>query len=356
MVRSSVLNLNNLTQHKQDNINTLITEYQSFMQKVVNALWNRNIFEGRYVGKHLYIEIKSDLTERYKQCAAKQAFQIVKSQREKEIKTKPTVHNVSLELDSRFTSIENSKASKIYDMWLKLSILNGKPIYIPSKKHYHFNRLVENGWIQKRSCRVRKSKKGLFLDVLFEKNILENKPDGEIVGLDCGYRKLAVLSNGQMVGTQLKAQITTFYKRKKSHKIIADYIHHELKKIDFTTIKILVVEDLLNVKKNKKRKFTCHTNRLLSNWAYRLTLNKLEMLCNENRVQIAYRHPAYTSQVCNHCKVRDKTSRKDERYECHHCGRKVDADYNASMNIRDFWLVQGQYGVLSETYFGVPNG
>ena len=46
-------------------------------------------------------------------------------------------------------------------------------------------------------------------------------------------------------------------------------------------------------------------------------------------------------------------SRKDERYECHHCGAKVDADYNASMNIRDFWLVYGQYGAIPQTYFNV---
>lgn len=38
------------------------------------------IFIGRFVAGKLYEEIKTNLTERYKQCAAKQALVIVKSQ------------------------------------------------------------------------------------------------------------------------------------------------------------------------------------------------------------------------------------------------------------------------------------
>lgn len=354
MIRRAVINLNWMTDEKRVTVGELIDEYLSFMQKVINTLWNHNTAYGRFVDKRWYEGINTTLTERYKQCAAKQALQIVKSQREKEKKTKPIVHNASLELDERFVKVEVGKND--FDLWVKLSILGGKPIHLPSNKHHHFNKFFYSDWHKKKSCRLRRNKKGMFLDVFFEKDKLPVKDGGEVVGLDCGYRKLAVLSDNQLVGGDMKDNVTRFYRRKKSHLIVGDFINHELNKIDFSNIKTLVVEDLKNVKKNTKGKFSRHVNRLLSNWAYRQALDKLEMLCEENRVQLARIDPRYTSQVCNKCKVRDKTSRKNERYECHHCGWKVDADYNAALNIRDFWLAPGQYGAQSENHFAIPGG
>lgn len=362
MIRRSVISLNDVTELKKEKITDLIDNYICFEQKVINSLWNHKINEGRFVDKKHYKDIKSVLTERYKQCAAKQALANVKSQNEKEIKTKPVLRNKSLELDSRFITIE--KGNNSFDIWIKLKILNGKNIYIPSKRHYHFNQ-YNSGWNMKKSCRLRQNKKGLFLDVFFEKDDSTLKDKGDTVGLDIGYRKLAVLSDGQVIEPHLKDVITKFYKRKKSHHIVKEHINRELKKIDFSNIKILVVEDLKNVKKNSKkknkkgkfiRKFNRHTNRLLSNWAYRHILCRLEMLCAENRVLNAKYDPCGTSEACNQCKIRDKASRKDEQYDCVHCGWKVDADYNAALNIRDFYLAQGQYGALSKNHSGVLNG
>ena len=354
MIRRAILNLNGMTDKKRGDVDKLVDEYLAFMQKVINTLWNHRVFTGKFVDKKLYGSINTPLTGRYKQCAAKQALQIVKSQREKEWKTKPLVRNASLELDSRFVKMEKGKNS--FDLWIKLSVLGSKPLHLPTKRHYHFNMLFDSEWSMKGASRLRRTKKGVFLDVFFEKERLPLKENGNIVGLDCGYRQLAVLSDEQVVGGDMKNNVTHFHKRKKSHLIIGDYINRELKKIRFDNIKTLVVEDLKNVKKNKKGRFSRHVNRLLSNWAYRQVLDKLEMLCEENRVQLARINPRYTSQVCNNCKVRDKANRKDERYECHHCGWKVDADYNAALNIRDFWLAQGQYGALSENRFAIPSG
>lgn len=354
MIRRATLNLNEITDKKREKMDELIEEYLSFMQKIINTLWNHRIVHGKFVDKHVYENMKSSLTERYKQCAAKQALQVVKSQRKKEDKTKPIIHNTSLELDGRFVKIEGGENS--FDLWVKLSVLGSKPIYIPTKRHHHFNKFFGTGWQIKESCRLRETKKGLFLDVFFEKEKQPMKDEGIVVGLDCGYRKLAALSDKQVVGGDMKDTVNRFYKRRKSHLIVGDYINHQLKKIDFSNIKTLVVEDLRNVKKNKKGKFTRHINRLLSNWAYRQVLDKLGMLCKENRVQLARIDPRYTSQVCNNCKVREKANRKNERYECRHCGWKVDADYNAALNIRDFWLAQEQYGVLPENQFAIPGG
>jgi len=353
MIRRATLNLNEMTDKKRGDVEELIDEYLSFMQKVINTLWNHHIFHGKFVDKKWYKDMKTSLTERYRQCAAKQALQIVKSQRKREKKTKPVVNNASLELDERFVRIE--KGRNIFDLWIKISILGSRPIYIPTKRHHHLNKFFNSDWQLKKSCRLRRTKKGLLLDVFFEKDGPSLKEDGDVVGLDCGYRKLAALSDGQLVGGDMRDMVTQFYKRKKSHLIVGEYINHELKKINLNDIKTLVVEDLKNVKKNKKGKLSRHVNRLLSNWAYRQVLDRLEILCEENRVKLAWINPRYSSQVCNNCKVRDKANRKDERYECHHCGWKADADYNAALNIRDFWIAQGQYGALSGNHFTIPS-
>jgi len=359
MIRRATLSLNAATGEKKEAIDNLIIEYLNFLQKVINMLWNHRIFFGKLVSKKWYKEIKSSLTERYKQCAAKQALAIVKSQRKRDKKAKPNVHNASLELDSRFINIEAGRNS--FDLWIKLSILNGRPIYLPAKRHYHFNKFFTSAdWKMLKSCRLRKTKKGLFLDVFFEKEAEPVKEEGEIVGLDLGFRKLAVLSDHQTVGKELKQEINKFYNRKKSHLIIKEFINRELKMIDFSNIRILVVEQLKNVKKNKGRKakrgkrFSRHANRLLSHWAYRHARSRLDMLCEENRVQLAEQNPRGTSKVHNKCGRRG--IRRGEIFVCPACGDKVDADYNAACNIRDFWIAQGGYGPLPENHLDIPFG
>ncbi len=184
MIRRATLSLNEATGEKKEAIASLIETYLLFLQKIINTLWNHKILYGKFVDKKWYKDIKTTLTERYKQCAAKQALNIAKSQRKKKEKTKPRVHNGSLELDSRFVSIEQGKNS--FDLWIKLSILGGKPIYIPAKRHYHFNKFFNSGWKLSNSCRLRRTEKGVFLDVFFKRKVEPVKDKGKIVGLDLG--------------------------------------------------------------------------------------------------------------------------------------------------------------------------
>jgi hypothetical protein len=71
MIRRATLSLNEATEGKKKAIDNLIEEYLSFLQKVINTLWNHKIFFGWLVPKKWYKGIKSSLTERYKQCASR---------------------------------------------------------------------------------------------------------------------------------------------------------------------------------------------------------------------------------------------------------------------------------------------
>ncbi len=330
----------------------LIDEYLCFAQKIINTLWNHRITNGKFVDKKWYEAIKTPLTERYKQCAAKQALQIVKSQNGRKNRTKPILRSTSLELDERFVKIELGKNH--FDLWLKVSVLGHRPIMLPTKRHYHYNRFVQDGWTLKKSTRLRRTTKGLFFDVFFEKDDIPMKLAGEVVGLDLGFRKLAALSDGQLVGQNLKLLTERYYQRQNSHQITQEYINQELKQLDLTNIRILVVEELKHVKKGSKGKFSRYANRLLAHWAYRHTLTRLDRLCEENRVHLVAVNPRGTSKACGQCGSRGR--RRNERFECPQCGWKVDADYNASLNIRERFLSQGAYGPLSQNSTNISGG
>ena len=356
MIRSSVVPLKFATQKKEEKVVEILGEYFSFLQKQINYFWNHKNHEKKFAEKSDYENVKTNLTERYKQCASKQALQIVKSVRRKDYGNfkKPMIKNLSAELDERFVELQVGKNK--FDYWLKLSVLDSKRrINLPINSHYHFKKFVKDGWKLKKSVRFRISKNNrISIDFLFEKQKPKPKINGQIVGLDIGYKKLAVLSDGQIIGERIDETIKKYYKKKNSHQIIKEEINRLIKRIDFSQMSVLVVEDLFNLKKGKKGKWHRHTNRLFSNWAYRQALIRIEQLCEENRVLNPKIYPYATSQVCNHCKIRDKRSRRNERYDCIHCGQKDDADYNAAMNIRDFWQLLEIYGFQCKNLYKLP--
>jgi len=64
----------------------------------------------------------------------------------------------------------------------------------------------------------------------------------------------------------------------------------------------------------------------------------------ENRVQLAFVNPAYSSQMCFSCKDVNKKSRHLEKFKCKSCGYTDDADHNASLNILQGFL-DGEFTV-----------
>lgn len=54
---------------------------------------------------------------------------------------------------------------------------------------------------------------------------------------------------------------------------------------------------------------------------------------------IVYVDPRYTSQKCSHCSHTSKSNRKNQtQFKCVHCGYTLNADLNASFNIRNNYL------------------
>ena len=112
---------------------------------------------------------------------------------------------------------------------------------------------------------------------------------------------------------------------------IASHINHELNKmIKEEDIEEIVREDLTwsSKKKNVSKK---QRNRF-STWAKGVLLERLSVKLAEKGIKETIVNPAYTSQVC--CKCNHLGERKGKEFKCSNCNLSIDADFNASINIK----------------------
>jgi IS605 OrfB family transposase len=297
-------------------------------------LWSEHKFEGRFLSAE-YIESarkRFNLTARLIQCAGKQAFEIVKSQREKSFTKRcmPRFKTLSATLDSRFW--EFGEATKEYE-WVKLQ--SEFKYLIPFNKTEMWNKWANEGFELSKSMRISVRKDKLFLEFFFTKEAPEYKSEGNTEGLDLGYVNLAVCSDGQFVGQHNNEFIRTFKKREKNtHKTITNKCFELLKKLDLSKISSLVVEDLKYVKHKTRGKFSREHNRRLSHWLYAKVINWFTMRCEEQGVQLQYKLPWKTSQRCPICGKWDKRNRNGEKFRCIFCGFEEHADKVGSLNLK----------------------
>ena len=208
--------------------------------------------------------------------------------------------------------------------------------------------------------------------------------NSEILGLDIGITDLITLSNGSVYGAnsselfyslsdnlvnknrsrlfsykqKLEKRITTEqdqYKKsilelklknleeknlgsqKRNSKIrkyksrIVSHINCELNKmIKEEDLKEIVREDLnwISKKKNVSKK---QQNRF-STWSKGTLLERLSIKLIENGIMETIVNPAYTSQICSKCN--HLGTRNGKEFKCLNCNLNIDADFNASINIK----------------------
>ena len=325
-------------------VHEFLAEYQNCVNYFIARLWAEKRFHGSYLDKPYVASARKrfNLTARLIQCAGKQAFEVVKSQRKKDTKQYPRFKTLSANLDSRFWQI--TKEENTFN-WLKLQ--SGFSFLIPYKKSRLWDKWIEKGFKLSKSMRIAIKRGRLELEFFFEKEAPEIKPEGATEGLDLGYVNLATCSDGQMVGEHLNQYIRTFTKcEKNTHKTITNKVYHELKQLDLTKINTLVLENLKYVRNNTRGMFSRTHNRRLSHWLYAKVIRWLEQHCEEQGVRIDYKSPYKTSQNCPICHKWDKRNRNGERFKCVNCGHEEHADVIGSQNLKSLGLA-GVYSLRS---------
>lgn len=329
-----------LNKGKQEQVHQFLETYQNCVNYFVAKLWSEQKFSGRYLDKEYIQSTKQrfNLTVRLIQCAAKQAFEIVKSQRRKSKRQRrmPRFRKLTANLDNRFWQITSEQNSF---EWLKLQ--SGFTFYLPFKKTGMWNKWTDKGFTLSKSIRLYMKRGKLIIEFLFEKDAPELKTEGTTEGLDLGYVNLAVCSNGQTIGESVNSYIKSFAKREKhTHKQIEQRAFYELKKLDFSNINLLTIENLKSVKSKTRGMFSRKHNRRLSHWLYAKVTKWLEQRCEEAGVQLVGVSPWKTSQFCRFCGKWDRRNRRGDKFRCVHCGHEEQADSNASQNLKLLGLAE----------------
>ena len=93
----------------------------------------------------------------------------------------------------------------------------------------------------------------------------------------------------------------------------------------------IIVEDLSWDKKSNKKRYRLGYD--LSSWDKGYLQERIEFKAYENSITVTKVNPAYTSQICSCCGKLGK--RNGKQFKCESCNTVLDADYNASINIKN---------------------
>ena len=94
-------------------------------------------------------------------------------------------------------------------------------------------------------------------------------------------------------------------------------------------------EDLKEIRSTTKMR-KGETRRRLHSWSFSQFQSFLYYKAEELGQRVVMIDPRYTSQTCSRCDYRDKKNRKTQStFLCLECGYELNADLNASYNIRN---------------------
>ena len=225
---------------------------------------------------------------------------------------------------------------------------SGAPrLTVPVHSTRHLNRLLEDGWALGKTVRLGWQKGRLFVEIMLEKLRPALKTVGAMVGMDSNYKHGLVFSDGQTMGDTAYETIQGFAKRQQhTHAHIKSMVGHALKQIDWSTIRVLCIENLKRVKQFRRGTFPRRFNRRLSHWLYNFLAEKLAHRCEEQGIRLERKNPWKTSQCCRFCQKWDRRNRRGDQFVCRTCGHTDHADLNAAHNLA-FLGLAGVYGLRS---------
>ena len=338
-----------LTRAKKDKINFILKEYALIVNYFIDNyepdipdVSQFNLSYATYIQKCIK-DTGTWLTARMIKNAFSEGYGMVLSAKEKATKDDPysrPVHHGKKAILSVTINTQSEDVSTVdFDFNVTLfSIGNKMKISIPLKKHKHWNKLDVLG---KRSKSIILTRK--YIQFSFEIKTEPKKESGKLLGIDIGINELFAASDGSFFGKGYKLLLEKLLRKERCSKgyyrtknEIITFINGAINEIFKEDLQLIVVEKLKGLKNKMKerRRLSKNTRRFVSVWVYGYILNRIEQMCETNRV--SFRSvPAYnTSITCPRCNHADKGNRKtQETFRCLNCGYAGNADFVASQNI-----------------------
>ena len=354
-----------LTQSKMSELKNILQEYARicnyFVEKYENEIPIKKKFDLLHAEQiqTCISETNTFLTARLVKQAFSEAYGAIQGaknnaeNRDEKKYFRPTFNTKQLVLSGCSQEHGITEFTRLFDYNITLRCLrtergSGYKISIPLKRHKQFNKWNNLGRIANTVTITDK-----YVMFSFEVETREKKTEGTMLGFDFGMKRLGTLSNGEIIGEyieellyelQRKKRCSKAYYRKKEE--IKEHINKEIKKIGFNEVKLIVVEKLKNMKYKMKERGRLSKNirSVFYNLSYRQVLDRIQMLCEENRVAFRSVIPFNTSIECSKCGHIEKGNRlSQESFICQKCGYSDNADSNASKVILKRFTT-GTYG------------
>lgn len=192
-------------------------------------------------------------------------------------------------------------------------------------------------------------------------------PVEDVIGVDLGLNHPAVTSQRQFLGSRrwkeidrkhfrlkrkLQSKGTKSAKRhlkklsKKQTRFHRDCDHVLSKRLVQNTPSgaTIVLENLKNIRENSqigrgKQDKNVSTKRRLHSWTFAQFYDFIAYKAQERGIQVVKVDPRHTSQQCSQCGHQHRSNRQSQSlFLCKKCGYCLNADLNASYNIRDKYL------------------
>ncbi len=193
-------------------------------------------------------------------------------------------------------------------------------------------------------------------------------PSQEVVGVDLGLNRPAVTSNRHFFGSkQWKEQERRIFrlrrklqakgtKSAKRHlRKLSGQLFRQRKDHDHVLSKrivqhthpgsTIVLENLTNIRETSKMgrgkdNKNVENKRRLHSWSFAQLFSFIEYKAEANGIQVVKIDPRHTSQTCSRCGFQHRSNRRSQSlFLCRSCGYCLNADLNASINIREKYLV-----------------
>lgn len=342
MRRASRVFLNDLNPGKTSTLTEFLRLCHDGLQYFVDLSWQRQDFSAELADLQTIHRGRDrfGLTTRLAQALAKQAKESVRAARGKR---KPRIRRHTVTLYSHFVEVEPFKGS--FDLALKFVGSGAPKMVVPVHSTKHLNGLLQKGFRVGKTIRLGCQGGRIFVDFVLEKARPEPKKEGRVLGLDSNYKNGWVASDGQKVADAAYEIIRALGKRRKhTHETVRSIVFAALKKLDLSTVRMLVIENLKNVRNGTRGKFPRRLNRRLSHWLYNSVAEWLDGRCEELGVRLERKNPWKTSQFCRLCRRWDRRNRRGDEFRCVHCGHSEHADSNAASNLELLGLA-GAYGL-----------
>lgn len=331
-------------------------EFTNAFNSCVNYGWDNNttsmrkIHDATYYLLRVETKLPADILIQARQKACEVLRSLYQRRRKRKKVSKPI---------SKFCPIRYNKKSSRIDFVNKiasLSTLQGRIKIILNLCKFHQQFI--NGKYCSLDLIYRKS--DWFLNIVLGFTAPKIKTTTDCVGIDLGINRLAVTSRPK------------FYSSKHLHSLVAKHQHlrsdlqskrsksarKKLKKISGHWRRLqknvnhiiskdivnaccqefgIALEDLTNIretaKQRKKQRGKFH------NWGFYQLRQFIEYKAEAKRIPVLFVNPRNTSKTCSHCGHISPRNRKSQSlFICESCGIGLNADYNASQNIRQLGI------------------